>query len=454
MHTPPRSASPSFVDRLSIPLAIYLIATAIFLLVSWDRLAGPTENNHFVHLAAAWLDGRLDLGPEPPGSNDWACFDEETGARCHGPKKESFRYYVSFPPFPAVLALPAVAIFGLELHDAIFFGLFAGLAPALLFVFLRRLRESGESERTLKDDLLLVAFFAFGTVYFFSAVQGTVWFVAHIVACALIALYLLAAADGARPLLAGLAIGCLLATRPSTLFLSLFFAIEALRPALRELNHGALPERPSPRALLRALFHPATLRSYALFALPILAIGGLLAAHNYARFGDPGEYGHRFLMIRWIDRIEEWGLFGYHYLARNLTAHFTSLPWFSDAPPYLTISRHGLALWIVSPALVYLLYPARMSLRLFALLAGILPVFFLDLLYQNTGWIQFAPRFILDWLPLGIVALALMGRRFGPLFKALVLVSIIVSSFGAITFDRHLRFYDDDRTQERFFQPH
>jgi len=442
--------------RASTPLAIYLIATSIYLLVSWNRLAAPTENNHFIHLAAAWLDGRLDLGPEPPGTNDWACFDEETRARCTSSRsgsEESRRYYVSFPPFPAVVALPAVAIFGLELHDALFFGLFAGLAPALLYLVLRRLRESGESGRTRRDDLLLVAFFAFGTVYFFTAVQGTVWFVAHLLACALMGLYLLAAMDGRRPFWAGLAIGCLLATRPSTLLLSFFFAIEALRPALRR-DDGTLPSRPSARELLGALFSAGTRRRYALFSLPILAIGSLLALHNYVRFGDPSEYGHRFLMIRWIDRIEEWGLFGYHYLARNLTAHFTSLPWFGEAPPYLTISRHGLALWIVSPALLYLLYPVRMSLRVIALLAAILPVFFLDLLYQNTGWVQFGPRFILDWLPLGIVALAMMGRRFGKLFTALVLISIVVSSFGAITFDRHPVFYDDDRTQERFFQPH
>lgn len=447
--------------RASIPLAIYLIATLIYLLVSWDRLAAPTQNNHFVYLASAWLDGRLDLGPNPPGTNDWACFDEETRARCAADRSSSSRahsegsrrYYVSFPPFPAVLALPAVALFGLDLRDALFFGLLAGIAPALIYLVLRRLRESGESGRTERDDLLLVALFAFGSVYFFSAVQGTVWFAAHIVACALMGVYLLAAMDGRRPLLAGLAIGCLLATRPSALLLSFFFAIEALRPALRD-REGALNERPTPREFLLAALSAGTLRRYALFSLPILAIGALLALHNYARFGDPSEYGHRFLMIRWIHRIEEWGLFSYHYLARNLTAHFTSLPWFGDAPPYLTISRHGLALWIVSPALLYLFYPARMSLRLFALLAAIVPVFALDLLYQNTGWVQFGPRFILDWLPLGIVALALMGRRFGRLFTGLVLLSILVSSFGAITFDRHPAFYDDDLTQERFFQPH
>ncbi|NLY95495.1 MAG: hypothetical protein GXY23_15895, partial [Myxococcales bacterium] len=75
-------------------------------------------------------------------------------------------------------------------------------------------------------------------------------------------------------------------------------------------------------------------------------------------------------------------------------------------------------------------------------------------LYQNSGWVQFGPRFVLDWLPLGVVLLALGGRRFGPAFKLLVVASIAVNAFGAVTFDRHYVFYDDDRTQERMFQPH
>src|SRR5690606_5583327 len=201
-----------------------------------------------------------------------------TGERCGRRPAETEKYYVSFPPFPAVLALPAVAIFGTALWDRLFFGLLAGLAPALLFVLLRGLRERGESERRAQDDLWLVALFAFGSVYFFSAVQGTVWFAAHVVASALICLYLIFAMNAARPALAGLMLGLLLATRPSTLWLGLFFSLEAARVSVK--GEGA-------RAWLAALFERATLKRLALFALPVAAVGLALAAHNAARFGDP-----------------------------------------------------------------------------------------------------------------------------------------------------------------------
>jgi hypothetical protein len=435
----------STLARARTPIVVYLVTTVVYLAVAGDRLTTPSPDNHFVHLAQAWLDGRLDLGGHPPGTNDWACFDEATGERCGRRPTETQKHYVSFPPFPAVLALPVVAIFGTAVWDRLLFVLLAGLAPALLFVLLRGLRERGESERTAADDLWLVALFAFGTVYFFSAVQGTVWFAAHVVASALICLYLVFAMNASRPLLAGLMLGLALATRPSTLFLGLFFVLEAARVELN--GKGA-------RAWMAALVDRATMKRIALFALPVVAVGVALAVHNYARFGDPGEYGHRFLQIRWIDRIEKWGLFSYHYLSRNLAVVLTSLPWIESDPPYVKISRHGLALWVVSPALLYLLWPRTTSPRNVALAISATVVFGIDLLYQNSGWVQFGPRFVLDWLPTGIVLLSLGGRRFGASFKSLVVISILVSGFGAISFDRLHAFYDDDRTQERYFQPH
>src|SRR4029078_1172959 len=50
-------------------------------------------------------------------------------------------------------------------------------------------------------------------------------------------------------------------------------------------------------------------------------------ALNAARFGDPFEVGYRYLRVAWHARIEKWGLFSYHYLARNLGVLVTSLPW-------------------------------------------------------------------------------------------------------------------------------
>ena len=66
---------------------------------------------------------------------------------------------------------------------------------------------------------------------------------------------------------------------------------------------------------------------------------------------------------------------------------------------------------------------------------------------------QFGPRFALDYLPLVFVLVALSGRRFGRAFWACAIFAVVVNTFGAVTFNRHHQFYDDDPTQRVIFQP-
>ena len=423
--------------RWALPLAIFALCSGVYCATAADRLVRPSPNNHYVHLARAWLHGRLDLGPAAPGTNDWACFDTLDRGPCprgryafSGEDAERYRWYVSFPPLPAVLILPIVAIFGLATWDALFWAVFAGLAPALLFVVLRFLREEGRSGRSERDDLLVTALYAFGSVYYFVAVQGTVWFAAHVAASAFVCVYLLASFDGRRPILAGAALGLAFLCRPATLLLAVFFAVEAWR-AGRAVRWQKLLWFSAPLGVL------------------ILAAMG----HNVARFGDPFELGHRFLQVRWRARIETWGLFSAHYLPRNLTVFLLSLPWWLAESPFVRISRHGLALWLTTPNLLWSLFPKKLSSTIGALWAAVLATAACTLLYQNTGWVQFGYRFSLDYLPLLLVVIALSGRRCGRAFWVCAAFSVLVNTFGAVTFDRFHQFYDTDPTQRVIFRP-
>ena len=433
--------------RWALPLAIFVLSAGVYCATSGQRLLRPSPNNHYVHLAEAWLQGRLDLGGDPPGTNDWACFDTVTEGPCppgryafSGPDAERYRWYVSFPPLPSVLLLPLVAIFGLGTLDAFFWALFAGLAPAMLFMVLRLLRESGRSGRSLRDDLLVTTLFAVGSVYYFVAVQGTVWFAAHVVAAVCVCLYLLCSFGARRPAVAGLALGLAFLCRPATLLLAGFFMFQAITASREEpdQSHGSAPHLS---------------RTIAMFALPLAAVVALAMWHNAARFGDPFEFGHRFLQIRWRSRIETWGLFSTRYLPRNLTVFFLSLPWLIPSSPFVRISRHGLALWFTSPNLLWSLWPKKFDATIVALWLAVLPTALCTLLYQNTGWVQFGYRFSLDYLPLLFVLVALSRRRFGVAFLSCALFAIVVNTFGAVTFDRQHRFYDDDPTQQVIFQP-
>lgn len=422
--------------RAALPLAIFVLCAGVYVATLGSRMRGPSDNAHFVYLAESFLHGQLSLvGGKPPGDNDWALYQG--------------RWYVAFPPFPALVIAPLVALFGLAVWDRLVWAVLAGVAPALLYVLLRRLRQQHGSQRTPGEDLALVALFAFGSPYYYTAVQGTVWFAAHVVACALIAVYLLGSLGASRPLLAGSALGLAFLTRPTTLLLGLFFAQQWFAAAQRP---GAEPARGLRDQLRRVELRPALIK-LAWFALPLLVVGGAYLWMNAARFDDPLEPGYAYLRIRWAKRIETWGLFNYHYLGRNLGVFLASLPWLSADPPYLKIGRHGLAIWVTTPALLLVLWPKHVTPALKALAWSAGAVALANLCYQNSGWIQFGYRFSLDYSLVLFALLALGGRTFGKGFYALLVFAIAINTFGAITFDRVHKYYDGDATQRVIFQP-
>ena len=56
------------VRQLLRPIAVYLIALiGLCALAGQKRLLEPSHDNHYSHLAQAWLDGRLHHEGKPPG---------------------------------------------------------------------------------------------------------------------------------------------------------------------------------------------------------------------------------------------------------------------------------------------------------------------------------------------------------------------------------------------------
>lgn len=426
-----------------------MVCVLVYAAFANDRLRVHSPDNHFAYLADSWLHGRLSVRCEgfancPPGGggNDWARFNHQ--------------WFVAFPAFPAVLYLPAVALFGRDFPNRLLDVTLAGIAPALLFILLEELVRRGHSLRAWRENLALTALFAFGTVYFFSSVQGSVWFTAHLVGCGLMAGYLYFSLDARNPLIAGALCGLMFHTRTSTLLASIVFGLEALRVNLREKS---VSQNPGADLIdqgfyfLRRIDWLKSLKAIAVFCLPLVVLAGVYMAMNKARFGDITDPGYRYLQIRWHDRINRWGLFNYHYLSRNLAVALAILPWFSRVSPFVQVSRHGLALWVTTPQYLELLRPARRSVLSWSLGLAATAIFLIDLLYQNSGWVQFGYRFSNDFSVLLIVLIALTGRplrRLGWVFLAL---AIAVNAFGAATFDRPGTVYQGDNDAQGMFQP-
>lgn len=452
---PPWFTPESRARRLLIAAGLYVVCVCVFASVAGKhRLSDHTPFNHYAHLADAWLHGRQDLRFGAPGyaqGNDFAVVHGKT--------------HVTFPPFPAALMLPLVAIAGSPeaFQDGQFIVWLSGLGPALLFLVLEKLRRTGRLRRTEGINAALALLFAFGTVYFFTAVQGTVWFAAHVVGVFLAAAYLLVAIDAERPFLAGLLCAFGWLTRPTLLLTSVFFGLEAFRSCCE----GGFPEEGTLLERLRAawprLDKIAFLKKVALFSVPILAAFALMSASNAARFDNPSPFaGHEYLGIAWRPRIVKWGLFGYHYLSKNLGVMLTILPWLppkgvqgaAGVAPF-QINEHGLALWFTTPLYFWLFRPKKMTWLYGALAVTAGLCAFMDLLYQNSGWRQFGYRFSNDYaIPL-FVLLALGERPVGFWFKTAAAWSVAWNLFGAVSFDRagYERYYFREGSQSVLHQP-
>jgi hypothetical protein len=470
--------------------ALFAIGLLIYGLFAWGRIGRQSGAPHFVYQADAWLRGELAIRPscgpcgpelacepEPPpcvGSrmplpnDDWAFVEtvvRKDGTELRGRRlatrrafrtlggdelpieeittSRGFTAHVSFPPVPAVLMLPGALIAGRDAGDVVPTLLCAALILPLALLVLRRLAAAGLSARTVREDLWLVALLAFGSVLFFSAVQGKVWYTAHVVGIVLALLYAWASIEAERPLLAGIALGAAALTRTSMAFMFPLFVLEAWRMARRADGDGPGDTDGAERAaVLRRIWRPLVR-----FAAPIAAFAALGMIHNAVRFGSPLEFGHSYLAlgnhqpVYQQTQIEQWGLAHYHYLGRNLAVAFTLLPELLPRAPWIQISGHGLALWVTTPALLLLLWPREQNALHRPLLLSAALVALPSLFYMNSGWFQFGYRFSLDYLVFLVMLLAIGGRPLTRAVKALIIAGIVINAFGAATFDRHGQFY-------------
>ncbi len=343
--------------------------------------------------------------------------------------------YVSFPPFPAVLMLPFVAIWHLAFNDVLFTVIWAALNPVLLFLLLRNLRRRGYSKRSVADDLWLTVMLGAGSVYFYSSVLGQVWYTAHVIGVTCVIGYAWATLEASRPVLAGVFIALGFATRTSLGYMFPLFFFEAVRTTggwarLRQLFRQGLP--------------PGLLGKCLRFSLAAGTLLAVILTHNFLRFGKFTVFGHEYLNIAWQDRIQKWGLVNVHFLSRNLACALVLLPRFLAQYPYVKVGAHGMSLLVTSPNLAYTVMPAERSPLARGLWITILFTALPALLYQNSGYIQFGYRFSLDYMVFLIILLAVGNRRLTPLWKGLLVWAVAVNLFGAITFDHWTQFSFDD----------
>jgi hypothetical protein len=407
----------SWVGAHRIDLLLFGFSLFAYALSSGNLLAHQSQAPHFVWQAEAFLHGQLHLTTRPPNLNDWV-FE-------HG------RWYVSFPPFPAVLMMPFVAWEGIGFNDVAFTLPFAGANVALLYRLLRRIQQLEGGVRTEWDHAVFALIFGFGTLAWSCSIRGEVWFTAEVVGVTLTLIYLHAALRARHPAWAGAALACATICRTPLAFSGIFFILEALTvgdPLDGAHLRSALGDAQRRNELVKRL---------ASFAVPIVIVAIPVAWMNVARFGHPFEFGHSHLYANRVNAdIRAYGLFSFHYLPRNLWSAFLLLPTIELNPFRIGYDPNGMSLFVTTPLFALLFFPryrSRLWRPLWLTTAAVaLPGFF----YQNNGWQQFGFRFSLDYTPYLIVLLAISGRRLDALFWALAIAGVAVNAWGAAAFNR------------------
>ena len=394
-------------------LAAFILALFAYGATAWVFGHLNTEPVYFDYLAEAFLQGRLDL-PDPPGHHDLSPYQD--------------RWYVPFPPLPALLMLPFVYAGGREAIDAVAMSIVLGSASvACVWAVLRVFAQRRWIELNASGRAAIVAFFALGTVHWYVAVTGSVWFLSQVSTVTFLALATWLAAASGNPLLSGSALALAMLARPNVLLgWPLLAGIAAMR-----VSGPIDSDATNPRSTIQAA---KSMRRWSLLSLipPVIALAVLLA-YNQARFDHPLDFGYTRQQVETslMEPLHAHGQFSIDHVPRNLWYLLVEWPRPSRRDPRVLPSQAGMSALLTSPALLWLLTLRRRDpLVIGSSAAGLLTLASL-LCYYNTGWVQFGYRFLLDlMLPLTILLAISAGRRIHWLFALLLIASVAVNAWG------------------------
>ena len=356
------------------------------------------NEEQFVHLAGSFLRGTISFA-QPPGEN-WADTSPFQG-----------RHYWPLGPFPAVLLLPFVLLFGTTMQQG-FLSFFLTTVNAVLLYRIARTITGGHER-----SLWLMFSYVFATVYLFVATIPWSWYFAHVVATSAILLALHEYFGRTRWALVGLYVGIAFATRISLLLATTFFILGMFKN-----------EKSSWRPLAQ-------------LSIPIVLCLALVASYNYARFGDPLETGYRYnILDTEFDGNRARGMWSVSHFPANAYYLFLKGPDAIVAPdsmvlvfPYIKPDKWGMSILFTSPIFLYLAKfrrrPGEEAAWYALVTTGVLLFFTLG--NFGIGARQYGYRFALDFSPFLYVMLAYVFRTepFGWLAKALVIGSFVFNAW-------------------------
>jgi hypothetical protein len=368
------------------PICLFIFCILVYYISS----PGNTPYDYFTRLSVAFLQGKYWLSQSPP----WLSELIPAGLG---------RYYVAYPPFPAILALPFVAIFGSNFpQQYLAHALGAGIVVLTFKISL-----------SVKNSLKLAVWSAIlvgiGSIIWYLSSVGSSWYLGQVAAAFFLTAAIAESLEKKRGFIVGIFLGAAYLSRLQSILSLPFF--------------------------LYQLYSPKWKKNYLKVVLGILPFFIFNSLYNFARFGTILDKGYflipGLLQEPWFNK----GLFSLTYIPNHLKIIFLSFPIFSRTFPYIKPSWAGLSIWITTPAFIYSLW-ANIKKRIiqmswFSIGAIALVVFS----HGSTGFAQFGYRFAVDFYPL-LVLLTILGvsKQNGPKWHhwLLLALGIIVNLWGVL----------------------
>lgn len=111
------------------------------------------------------------------------------------------KFYVIYPPMPAVVLLPFVAIWGTNFSQALASIIFGSINVILVFLLMRKLTKD------LQFQIWMTLLFGFGTIHWYHASWGAAWYFAQIISFHFLNLAIYETFAKRRTLVIGLLLG-------------------------------------------------------------------------------------------------------------------------------------------------------------------------------------------------------------------------------------------------------
>ena len=385
----------TFINMWGSPLKAFLSSLVIYLVIAISRGDNwwVTQNNYYNYLADALLHGQFHLRLIPLNTHDLVLYQG--------------KYFLYWPPFPAILLTPFVLLFGPDLSGVLVTVLIGSLNVGLVAKLLRQV----DSKQVVKvkdiDRSLLVIFFALGSVHLPLVPFGNVWATGQLVAFLFIVLaYILALSlsEWKAFFFTGLALTCAMLTRSHTIFVGIWLIYFLIKSNWQS-------------GWKRLVF-------YCIIGVTPIFIGGVLyLAYNFYRFGNPLEIGLDFHLMAPFFQSDyaKYGPFNTHYIPINIYYQYIYYPF-----PWTTESFMGGSLFLLIPLLFSIfwgMWKGKPRLSVFFLVLSIIISNIPIIILMGTGWIQIGPRYTLDFT-IPLLILAAIGIKYWKTPVSVILVSI------------------------------